>query len=332
MQLFLNTYGAYLHKRDNCFLVKNGEKTFEISANKVDSIWITTSATLSTDAVKFAVDNNIDISFLDHFGNPYGRVWHSKLGSTTLIRRRQLQVSDDERGLTFVKEWNQKKMNNQIDFLKKISHTRPEQSEKIHQHINRMTLLRNESSQLSGTIETERQSILGIEGMVSRCYFNVISEIMPEKWKFEERSRRPAKDGFNCTLNYGYGVLYSMVERACILAGLDPYVGILHTDNYNKKSFVFDVIEIFRTHVDEPVVYLFTKKMMHESYFDPIKDGVSLNKQGKEILIKTLNSHFDQKIPYMGRSVKMRNTIQMECHAIAKRMIEEGQDAGLGTL
>jgi len=82
---------------------------------------------------------------------------------------------------------------------------------------------------------------------------------MPDAWKFNGRSRDPAKDAFNCLLNYGYGVLYSQVEKACIIAGLDPYVGFLHTDNYNKKSFVFDLIEIFRIHIDRTVFYLSQK-------------------------------------------------------------------------
>jgi hypothetical protein len=47
-------------------------------------------------------------------------------------------------------------------------------------------------------------------------------------------------------LNYGYGVLYSLVEKACIYAGLDPFVGFLHTDNYVKKSLVFDLLEPYR--------------------------------------------------------------------------------------
>ena len=38
-----------------------------------------------------------------------------------------------------------------------------------------------------------------------------------------------------------------MVEKAYIIAGLDQYIGFLHTDNYNKKSLVFDVIELFGT-------------------------------------------------------------------------------------
>jgi len=85
--------------------------------------------------------------------------------------------------------------------------------------------------------EENRQKIMGIEGTISRIYFESISKLMPEKYKFQGRSRNPAIDEFNCLLNYAYGVLYSRVERACIIAGLDPYIGFLHTDNYNKKSF-----------------------------------------------------------------------------------------------
>ena len=71
----------------NCFLIKNEEKTFEVSADKVESILISTSATISTDAIEFAVANNIDIVFLDRYGNPYGRVWHAN-SAARLIRRR----------------------------------------------------------------------------------------------------------------------------------------------------------------------------------------------------------------------------------------------------
>ena len=82
MQLVINSFGSYLRRKDSNFLVKNEERTFEVSVKKVDSILITTSATLSTDAIKLAMDNNIDLIFLDDFGDPYGRVWHSKLVRT----------------------------------------------------------------------------------------------------------------------------------------------------------------------------------------------------------------------------------------------------------
>lgn len=99
---------------------------------------------------------------------------------------------------------------------------------------------------------------MGFEGSAGRIYFDALNYVMPERFKFDGRSRNPAKDEFNALLNYGYGVLYSLVEKACIIAGLDPYIGFLHTDNYNKKSLVFDLIEMFRIFADETVVYLFS--------------------------------------------------------------------------
>lgn len=77
MQLIINSYGAYLHRRGDRFAVKNDEKVTEVAADKVETILITTSATLSTDAVALALERNVDIVFLDKFGDPMGRVWHS---------------------------------------------------------------------------------------------------------------------------------------------------------------------------------------------------------------------------------------------------------------
>ncbi|ODS31529.1 MAG: CRISPR-associated protein [Candidatus Scalindua rubra] len=105
MQLVINTYGSYLRKKEGCFLVKNEDGEFEVSVKKVDSIMITTSSYFSTDAIKLAMDNNIDVIFLDDFGDPYGRVWHSKLGSTMAIRRKQLEMTSNEKGLNMAKEW-----------------------------------------------------------------------------------------------------------------------------------------------------------------------------------------------------------------------------------
>ena len=323
MQLVINTYGSYLRKKENCFLVRNEDKVFEVSVNKVDSILITTAAYISTDAIKFAVDNNIDLVFLDSYGDPYGRVWHPKLGSTTLIRRRQLELYDKEEGLNLAKKWGIQKIDNQIALLKRLKKTRSEKSDKLERSTEEIEQLKERMKGLKGTIEEKRQTMLGIEGMASRRYFETLSSIMPEKYKFESRSRNPAKDEFNTLLNYGYGVLYSMVEKSCIIAGLDPYIGFLHTDNYNKKSLVFDVIEIFRTFVDETVVHLFTKRKVKDEYFDTIQNGLSLNKAGKAVLIEALNETFEKTIKYKGRNIKTKNVIQFECHRIANGLIKK---------
>ncbi len=322
MQLVINTRGAYLKKEKNCLLVKNDDKTFEVSADKINSILITTSATITTDAIEFAVENNIDIVFLDFNGNPYGRIWHSKLGSTTLIRRRQLEAEASALGFNLARGWIAQKLENQLDFLKDLKKNRPDDKDSLEPRIAKLVQFKDDLMNIKGSLDEKRGSIMGIEGMASLMYFEALSSIMTDAWKFQGRSRDPARDAFNCLLNYGYGVLYSQVEKACIIAGLDPYTGFLHTDNYNKKSFVFDLIELFRIHIDRTVVNLFSKKQVHEGLFDKIPGGFYLNKDGKEVLIKALNETFDREMEYKGRNVKLRNTIQMECHSIANSLIK----------
>ena len=323
MQLVINSRGSYLRKKNNCFLVKNEDKVFEVSVKKIDSILITTSAYLSTDAVKFAVDNNIDIIFLDYSGNPYGRVWHSKLGSTTLIRRKQLESSTGEKGLNLAKEWIICKIENNVDFLRSLANSRPNKENVINEYITSLEKKIYMLQKMKGSLEEKRNSIMAIEGMAGKEYFEALSYIIPERFKFKGRSRNPAKDEFNCLLNYGYGVLYSMVEKGCILAGLDPYLGFIHTDNYNKKSLVFDLIEMFRILVDKTVFYLFSKRKVKKEYFDQIKNGLSLNQEGKAVLISALNEILEKKVRYRGRNIKNRNIIQFECHRIANNLIKQ---------
>ena len=326
MQLVINSYGAYLRKNGNCFLVKREDRSFEVAVGKVNSILITTAAYITTDAIKLAVDNNIDIVFLDSHGDPYGRVWHPKLGSTTLIRRRQLEVYDTLDGLNLAKEWGLRKLENQIDLLGRMRKTREEKRDLLDGYILEIENSREQMKRLRGTIESRRQDMLGLEGMAARAYFEAISSIMPEKYRFAGRSRNPAKDEFNALLNYGYGVLYSLVEKGCIIAGLDPYLGFLHSDSYNKKSLVFDIIEMFRIYVDETVVFLFSRRMVQDGFFEPLEQGMGLSKEGKAALIEALNKTLEETVLYRGRNVKRRNTIQMECHRIANGLIRPGQE------
>jgi CRISPR-associated protein Cas1 len=302
------------------FLIMVDEKNVEVPVIKVENIWISTSALVSTDAIHCAMKNNIDIVFLDKYGDPYARIWHPNLGSTPLIRRRQLEASTNDKGFELVNEWTKKKLKNQINLLKKLKKTRPAQHKQIAAVITQLQLYYRKIGELKGNVEENRQTILGLEGISSRTYFETLSKILSKKWRFDGRSRRPAKDPFNCTLNYGYGVLYSIVERACILAGLDPYVGFLHTDDYNKKSFVFDIIEQYRTHVDETVLFLFTRKLMKDNCFDQVEGGCVLNDNGKKIVITALNDHFDIQVMHQRKKTKLRNIIQSNCHFVANKL------------
>jgi hypothetical protein len=93
LQLILNTFGASLRKKDGMFLIKSGDRKMTVSPRKVQTIWLATGVHLSTDAIRLALEHHIDIALLDKHGEPYGRFWHARLGSTTLLRRRLLEAA-----------------------------------------------------------------------------------------------------------------------------------------------------------------------------------------------------------------------------------------------
>ena len=173
-----------------------------------------------------------------------------------------------------------------------------------------------------------RGTLMGLEGSAGRAYLACLGRLVPEAYRFEGRSRQPAKDAFNAMLNYSYGVLYSLVEKACVCAGLDPHVGFLHTDNYAKKSLVFDLIEPFRILGDRSAVLLFTGRRAQKDFFEAVPGGVALTREGKAFFIASLNERLDKAVRYpvqgkpgKTRNVKVRDTIQFEAHALANRLL-----------
>ena len=323
MQLVINTPGTFISQKDECFRLKQKEKIFDISPLKVESIVITNQAMISTQAIVMALEHNIDIIFLDKFGDPMGRVWFSKMGSTALIRRKQLEVAEMPHGLELVMQMIRQKMENQARFLKKLMRARPG---KDSQFDSAITTIEQSLSSLTFSdedIEGFRNRIMGLEGTAGRAYFHCISNTLPEKYQFSGRSRRPAKDPFNAVLNYCYGILYSLVEKACILSGLDPYVGFLHTDNYNKKSLVFDFIEPFRIYGEQTVVYMFTGKKIKDEYYDSKDNAVSLNQKGKPVVVEAMNKHLDETVRYRKKNVKRRHILQHEAHRLANILLAD---------
>lgn len=327
MQLIVNTYGSYVHVKDDLFevtLTKDGEKLkHNFASQKVTSILMSKGSAISTDAVILAMKNNIDIIVFERDGMPVGRFWHSKPGSTSKIRKQQLDASLNETGVYWIKSWLSTKLNNQIDFLKRLKNHRPSTAGQIQEKIDAISVLQTKMKELKGMKMDEIDDTLrGLEGTAGRIYFQILSSLLSERYQFEGRSSRPAKDPFNAFLNYAYGVLYSRVEKVLVIAGLDPYVGFMHRDDYNMKSMVFDFIEPYRIYADEVVFKLFSAKKVNDTHTEEITNGFSLNSEGKNLLMESLMKFLDEdKIRYNGRQQTRVNAMQMNAHQFANKLI-----------
>jgi CRISPR-associated protein Cas1 len=321
MELIFTTPGTYLNVKDGLIAISSDNQKSTISPAKVERIILTTDAVLTTAVLHLAAENNIDLIILDRYGEPVGRFWHARFGSITTIRRRQLELTTNDTGFDYARQWIIDKLENQAEFVKELAKNRPnlhdQVFEKCHTIENNIEKLGN----LQGSVEEKRNSIIGLEGSASKVYFEILSLCMPEKYRFKGRSRQPALDPFNAFLNYNYGILYSLVEKACIIAGLDPYIGFVHTDQYSKPSLVFDIIENFRTYADQVVFHLFSRKMVSDQMIDSTQQGCSLNKEGKRLLFEEWKKFLEKIIRFGNKNMSQENTIQAFCHQFANSLL-----------
>lgn len=327
MHLYITSFGAFLHIRDGMFVVKYTEDGEEIKKKippkKVSGIVLDRGTSLTYEVVKTALAHNIDIVFSAGDGAPIGRVWHSKLGSTTKIRKRQLEASLNNEAVFWIKQWIERKIENQMELVKDLQRHRKAKAEEIEAALTKLTNQKGKVVQLEGEVITDiADTLRGYEGTAGRVYFKLLSVLLTSQYQFKRRSYRPAEDPFNAFLNYGYGILYSRIEKCIMIAGLDPYVGFLHRDDYNQTSFVFDFIEPYRPFVDLTIYRLFSGKKVNQDHYHEITNGVGLTKEGKKLIVQHFIQRFDvDKIRYRGRNQTRMNAIQQDAHTFANEMI-----------
>ncbi|HRL14402.1 MAG TPA: CRISPR-associated endonuclease Cas1, partial [Aggregatilineales bacterium] len=155
--------------------------------------------------------------------------------------------------------------------------------------------------------------LMGFEGQAAHLYWQGAALLIPDKYAFPGRIGRGAVDPINSLLNYGYGILYAQIERAVILAGLDPYAGFLHADRPGKPSLVLDLIEEFRQIiVDRPVIGLAARAYT----VDQDENGLLALETRRDYARKILGQ-LEGRMRYQGERLLLRHIIQRQGRMLA---------------
>ena len=321
MQIVLNKYGIEIKVYNDMFRVIHQKEIHDIPVAKVSSILINKSAKLTSNVMFLAIENEIEIIFISKTGKPEGRVWSPKYGSISNIRKNQLEFSKGIDAVLWIKEILIRKINNQQILLMALQKYDYSNKRMIDTSCKRLeTSIEKIKQSEANSIQEIASKLRGIEGSASRQYFKTINENLPEIYRFEGRSQHPAFDMFNSMLNYAYGMLYNHVERSLIQAGIDPYLGIMHRNEYNRPVLVYDVIEQYRVWADFVVVDLCMQKVIFPDFFDVENNTWLLNDSGKRILIQSINDYMEEVIDIGGTSRSRVNHIALDAQKFASKL------------
>lgn len=296
MEIVLNSYGAKLSINNGAFMLYNSTGRHRIPIVDVDSILISKSAVLTSDALMFAIENDIQVTLVDKGGNVMGCVWSHKYGSISTIRKGQLAFTASPDAVTWIKKVIIQKMQNQLALLLMLQVDTGRKEAIVQQTANKINKLITKVDALKGlTVREIATNLRAYEGNASKEYFKALNLFIPEKYRFKERSQHPATDVANAMLNYGYGILYGKVENALIRSGIDPYIGILHRDEYGRPVLSYDVIELYRVWIDYIVYALLAQNVVTEDYYSVDERGaVWLEALGRRVIIQSTNDYLQE--------------------------------------
>ena len=171
------------------------------------------------------------------------------------------------------------------------------------------------------TVREIANNLRANEGNASKEYFRALNLFIPEKYRFKERSQHPATDIANAMLNYGYGILYGKIENALIRCGIDPYIGILHRDEYGRPVLSFDVIELYRVWIDYIVYSLLAQNIITEDYYSRDERGaVWLEALGRRVIIQSVNDYLSENESIKGMTRSRETHIFLYIQKFAQQL------------
>lgn len=229
----------------------------EIDTIIVDSISVSISAYL----LKELSDNKINIIFCDDKHNPFGELvsYYSKHNSSKMITNqiKWKQIDKDNVWALIVKN----KIMNQALLLKKIKSPKYE-------------LVLSYCDEVVSGDKTNR------EGHAAKVYFNAL---------YGNDFVRNSDDDINSALNYGYAVLLSTVNKEIINNGYLTQLGLHHKNEFNEFNLACDLMEPFRSLIDNFVYFNRGRKFDSDYKFDIVNIFNNTFKyQGKKYTLKDI--------------------------------------------
>jgi CRISPR-associated protein Cas1 len=316
--LYADQFGSFIGKySERIKITLQGKTLQQAPLLHLKSVTIASSGiSISADAVAACCERGIPIAMIDGSGDVYASIYSSGLVGTVQTRREQLLAFYDDRRLALAQAFSSAKVTNQVLTLRYWARNRrdayPQDADLLLQIAPAVAAY---VDQIHGVPADDAayDLLMGYEGQAAHLYWQGAALLVPDKYGFPGRIGRGAVDPINSLLNYGYGILYAEIERAVILAGLDPYAGFLHADRPGKPSLVLDLIEEFRQIiVDRPVFGLAAR-----AYTVTQEENGLLSLETRRDYARKILGQLEGRMRYAGERLMLRHIIQRQARQIA---------------
>jgi len=255
----------------------------------------------------------IPLFIIDYRGRPIVHLSGTHQHAVAALRRKQILFLERRDTQAVARAIVRGKIKNQravlLYFAKGLRKNRPGETQIIEKAAGQLATL---ARQLSTAPEPDankdwRSQYMGFEGRAAAVYWQSLhrAELLPSD--FPGRTGRGATDVTNQCLNLGYAILMTHVWHAVAMAGLEPYMGMLHVDRPGKPSLVLDMMEEYRPWVvDRNVIKL---------RFQLAQAG-SLDAELRKSIIGGVHGTFVSRMAYSGKRLRLSAILQRQVYRL----------------
>lgn len=258
-------------------IIKQNEKEFRIPVNDISYLYIEDSATsITVPLITKLTENGTIIVICNEKHTPSSYIIPNQ-GHILSTERQNLQLEASE------------KLKTQL--WKQIISCKIE---------NQRRVLRFNDKKFSKLKELDS---IKQEGIASKLYFEEL---------FGKEFRRRDEKAPNNYLNYGYSILRTSVIKQIVMSGLNPSLGLFHSNRSNSFTLADDFVEPFRPYIDNIVLKM-----------SSVYKSSELRQEDKKNLLEFLNTHykFKDKLTNINDIIKSMVISYIDCLKGDKRKL-----------
>ncbi len=285
--LYVQQWGAFVGVDGDSVLIRRDHETVgRVPLHVISEIYLFGAGAVSSRLIHKCAREGVPLSFCTptgwHYGtlHPCPRDWYTRIAAHT---ERHAALTPSE-VLEAARALVRTKIRSGIRWLL------PRTSER--------DAVRTASAQALEALETAESvaQVMGVEGAFARRVFAAINGLIrDDAFRAELRIPRAKPDNWNALLDACYSLLFTRLHVRLQSAGLNPYLGFLHSPQDKYPSLTADLQEPFRHRMDRLAVRMVNQNIIRAEHFVWQGGRRRLEPEGRAALLRAFERELDRR-------------------------------------
>jgi CRISPR-associated protein Cas1 len=293
---------------------RGGKTTDLVPLHRISEIIVMEKAAVSTSLIRKAAETGVPITMTLGDGYNVATILpdskkHLRIAATHAIKHGALTYAET---LAIAREFAQGKLEN---YAAMLDLKRDSALEEVADAV------RADSARMGEAESVE--ALRGLEGAAARRIYRGLNLVVTDKRFHLHKRGRKKPDMINSLLNFGFYLLFSRINATVRAAGLNPYLGFLHSPADDYESLVCDIQELFRAEIHNFIIKLINLRVIGAGDFeDRGEDGLRLCGEGR---VKFLNQFEDlMERKHAAGKPCLKNNIYAQVSTIRSWVVDGG--------